>query len=618
MPLERIYRRYYVHLRGIQQELTKTKANGLSVVDTQFTEIVEDELQKVNQFTSLKQQELIMELQITNKNLQSFIRLLTGPKQNSATPETSSPKHALPELTEQEKRLFLGDMENLLSEISREIVHLHRYVRVNFSFLGRAALFFDELFTRSTSPWFLAQLIREPFASCDVDRLLVRLSLCWEKFRLASGIVNKTIKLGENSEAWKPPESFIRNTTKYWIRPNQVAAAKAFIVRFVPYLVFGFSSKDLEFLVNPLELSSSKRHDETEVKEGQLVSSVYLDSEGGYSYYNRLGRFEGAELTRCRWYGENDGNPYKEVFVERKTHHESWSGDCSAKERFSLPQKRVFDFLKGKVNIDQWAAHLAQSRGVSQTDKKIANLLRLGNDISAVISKYKLQPMVRTSYLRSAFQASDNNDVRFSLDVNLCMVDEFQPNFHPEPPWCRTAEEILGKDQVVRFPFAVLEVKLQCEQPAWVSQLLHESQAMMVYKFSKFQHGMAFLHRDKIGHYGLPHWVPDFENRGYVPGFSIPPSTRRDLTIGGFSSSQQQVNWGPQFKPAEPPSLSSSDASPIWRRSVSLQSSRYNKLFTATETRRSLLLANFYPGAKKISGRRTESARKHRQDGCSC
>lgn len=630
--LERRYRRYYVHLRGIQQELAKTKArlnppqeaaapqdhNLVLVPDSQFTEIVDDEVQKVNHFANLKQQELIMEIQIAAKNLNAFISILSGGPgsstqgQNVNTSMTAREARqsaaTLLNLTEQEKQSFLADMECLLTEVSREIVHLHRYVRVNFTYLCRASLVFDELFGRSTSAWFMAQLLKEPFASCDVDRLLVRLSLCWEKYRQATAVSKGTLKTGSEGP-WKPPESFIRNTTKYWVRPNQVAAAKAFIIKYVPYLIFGFSSKEMEFMVNPLALSATGRHDESEVKEGQLVSSVYLDSEGGYSYYNRLSRFEGAQLLRCRWYGENDGDPYKEIFIERKTHHEGWSGDNSAKERFSLPQKRVFDFLKGKVDIDEWAENLAASRGLSKSDKKIANLLRLGKDISSIITKHKLQPMVRTSYLRSAFQASDNNDVRFSLDVNLCMVDEFQPNFHPDPPWCRTAEEVLGKDQVVRFPFAVLEVKLQREQPAWVSQMLHESQAMMVYKFSKFQHGMAFLHRDKIGHYGLPHWIPEFENRGYVPGFSIPPpSTKRDATVEvgpGFSSSAHLATrsnvpaWN--LRQFEPLSLSSSDASPPWRRlRAEPSSARYGaKANVREESRRSLLLGSFYPGAKR-------------------
>lgn len=58
------------------------------------------------------------------------------------------------------------------------------------------------------------------------------------------------------------------------------------------------------------------------------------------------------------------------------------------------------------------------------------------------------------------------------MDTNLCMVDELIPNGHPFEPWCRVGEEICGKDQVVRFPYAVLEVKLRALQPPWVSNIL--------------------------------------------------------------------------------------------------------------------------------------------------
>lgn len=39
----------------------------------------------------------------------------------------------------------------------------------------------------------------------------------------------------------------------------------------------------------------------------------------------------------------------------------------------------------------------------------------------------------------------------------------------------------------------------------------------MVYKFSKFQHGMAFLHHSLVGHLGVPHWISDFDIRPGEP-----------------------------------------------------------------------------------------------------
>lgn len=97
--------------------------------------------------------------------------------------------------------------------------------------------------------------------------------------------------------------------------------------------------------------------------------------------------------TDCRWYGDNDGSPNKEIFIERKTHHESWTGEDSTKERFSMPQQKVFDFMKGRLDIDEWARKESQKKKLSE--KKLANILRLGHEIQNLILEQDLQPIVR-------------------------------------------------------------------------------------------------------------------------------------------------------------------------------------------------------------------------------
>ena len=57
----------------------------------------------------------------------------------------------------------------------------------------------------------------------------------------------------------------------------------------------------------------------------------------------------------CRWYGQ--GAP-KLVFVERKTHRESWKGEESVKERITLAENLVLPFLEGKYTIEQAQADL--------------------------------------------------------------------------------------------------------------------------------------------------------------------------------------------------------------------------------------------------------------------
>jgi hypothetical protein len=68
----------------------------------------------------------------------------------------------------------------------------------------------------------------------------------------------------------------------------------------------------------------------------------------------------------------------------------------------------------------------------------------------------------------------------------------------------------LPPDDVERFPYAVLEVKLQTQAgqqpPEWIRELTASHLVEAVPKFSKFIHGTAFLNPKRINL--LPYWMP--------------------------------------------------------------------------------------------------------------
>ena len=107
-----------------------------------------------------------------------------------------------------------------------------------------------------------------------------------------------------------------------------------------------------------------------------MITSVYFDNPELDVYHTRLERLQGATLVRARWYGENpdlsgvhgiyggeeneeDGDEHGcggcgkmesgDVFVERKTHHESWSLDGSVKERFRLERPHLAGYVSGRL-----------------------------------------------------------------------------------------------------------------------------------------------------------------------------------------------------------------------------------------------------------------------------
>lgn len=156
-----------------------------------------------------------------------------------------------------------------------------------------------------------------------------------------------------------------------------------------------------------------------------------------------------------------------------------------------------------------------------------------------MVSHDRLVPMIQTAYRRAAFQLPTSNDVRISLDTGMELSDEYlgPDNSGDWGSSSRGVRERRGERKAAgahQFPFAVLEIKLaRGSDPAWVSALLQTCHCIPVWKFSKFQHAMALLHRDKI--FVQPHWVtPWVKTFGTLAGGggSRRSDRRNDKTAG--------------------------------------------------------------------------------------
>lgn len=168
------------------------------------------------------------------------------------------------------------------------------------------------------------------------------------------------------------------------------------------------------------------------------------------------------------------------VFVERKTHNESWVQSDSVKQRFELPQRDVRAFLDGQLDVE------AELGGDAQR-------VALASETAALIKKRKLQPKVRTCYRRTAFQSSTSNAVRITFDVSLTLVAERSERI-PADRWCLAANASLGPLDVFDFPHAILEVKLQQPAPVWLDALLQSGLIVEAPSFSKFCTSLALLY----------------------------------------------------------------------------------------------------------------------------
>jgi SPX domain protein involved in polyphosphate accumulation len=286
-----------------------------------------------------------------------------------------------------------------------------------------------------------------------------------------------------------PPMSFVRKTTKYWVRLRDVELVKRLVgAELPPPQAFGGGAAGAP----------------------QLTNSVYLDNTEKELYRGRLNKDSQAVAIRLRWYGP--GEP-QTVYVERKTHKDDWGGENSLKERFALHARNVHAFLCGEFTVEDAEASM---HAQGKSDDEIAAMALLFGEVYEIIRSRRLEPEVRTQYMRLAWQSDANAKVRISMDTQLCMFLEnpaVGASTLESGRWFRDPLEPLLPDEVTWFPHAVLELKLgqaedddDEEAPEWVSELL-ASCCHEVHKFSKFVHGTATLLPGFIAQ--VPYWMDD-------------------------------------------------------------------------------------------------------------
>lgn len=208
-----------------------------------------------------------------------------------------------------------------------------------------------------------------------------------------------------------------------------------------------------------------------------------------------------------------------QIFVERKTHREDWTGEKSVKARFPMKEKHVNAYLAGDMTVG--AVFEKMRKEGKKSEQQIADWEALAKEIQYRAVTRNLTPVCRTFYHRTAFQLPGDARVRISLDTELSMIreDNLDGRRRAGNNWRRMDIGIdwpfrqLPPEDIERFPYAVLEVKLQTqagqEPPQWIRDLTASHLVEAVPKFSKFIHGCATLFPDRIRL--LPFWFPQMD-----------------------------------------------------------------------------------------------------------
>mmetsp|Transcript_31907 Transcript_31907/g.48936 ORF Transcript_31907/g.48936 Transcript_31907/m.48936 type:complete len:715 (+) Transcript_31907:208-2352(+) len=380
--------------------------------------------------------------------------------------------------------LDVKTVEKDADDIAEQFLQLEKYVNINFMGFHKILKKHDKhVPNHPCKAFFITRLHAQAWVRGDYSDVVVKLSTVYSRLRNDQAAA-------ENADE---SQSFLRQTSKYWVKTEDVSRVKYAILRHLP--VF-------------LQKSSTGESD------SQFTNSVYLDNDALELYHGRLDKSPGAIAIRLRWYGTGDPSL---VFVERKTHRDKWTGEVSVKERFIIKEEEVEQVMNNVYPIEQKKREMIEKKGKSQ--KEADEWEQLVREITQAIQAKQLVPTMRTQCMRTAFQIPFDATVRISLDTNLCMITERGYDIQGGKVWHRDPNGILAQNEITRFPHAILEIKLEIKEgsmgaPQWVSDLQNSGLIYEVHKYSKFIHGCAVLLPEDAQ--SVPYWIDDASIRNSI------------------------------------------------------------------------------------------------------
>lgn len=254
--------------------LSRSKENiGVDYTDENFLKTMDEQMAKVERFTL----EQVTALRASLKEIEGKLSSMTTEKMRS-------------------------NVENQTDKVAEDFLRLEKYVNINFMGFHKILKKHDKhIPSKPIKAFYVNRMHGQSWVRGDYSDVVVRLSSIYSSLR------NDQVNI-DNTDS--KSQSFLRSTTKYWVKTEDVSRVKYAILRHLP--VF-------------LQKTSTGESD------SQMTNSVYLDNDQLELYHGRLDKTPGAIALRLRWYGAGDP---KVVFVERKTHREKWTGEVSVKERF--------------------------------------------------------------------------------------------------------------------------------------------------------------------------------------------------------------------------------------------------------------------------------------------
>lgn len=420
----------------------------------------------------------------------------------------------------EEHRRAVQEVMKELDSISKDIERLQTFSRINFTGFLKAAKKHDRKRGRRyrVQPILQVRLSQVSFHSEDYTPLLHRLSAMYT-------FCHHILQIGQRDRHGSVVSIGRRETYsahKFWVHPDNLLEVKTMILRRLPVLIYHPQS---------LKVIDSTQKDPS-------ITSIYFDNPKFELYSQKVDKAAEASSLRLRWTGQLKEKPI--IHLEKKTVQD---GAESKEIKVPIKEKYIQSFLKGEYRLEKSVQKLADRYGPDS--EQVRSMQSNIDEIQEFIHERRLEPVLRASYTRAAFQIPGDDRIRVSLDTNLALIredalDEQRPCRDLES-WHRTDIDgnqlefpysSINKGEISRFPHALLEIKIRDSKATrnntWLSDLMSSHLVKEAPLFSKFAHGIAQLFEDQVN--SFPFWLSDLDT-----------DIRRDPEIAFQEEQQKQA-----------------------------------------------------------------------------
>ena len=444
--------------------------------ESKFVERLDENLEKVYSFQNEQYERLIGDVAKLEEELDQI--------QDSS------------EHDEQQVKSFVQSLD-VLTEGSKE---LEKYSRINYTGFVKIVKKHDKLHKIYTvRPLLNVRMQACPFNRENYSPLLFRLSALYAGVReLAvddSSLAKSVGTIDQNGSG--NGDSAASATYRFWVHPDNVMEVKTYILRRLPVLVF--SDQD------------AQDGESQGYQDDPTITQLYLDNKFFKLYLDKLEHKAGARSIFIQWYGNLKAQA--QLYLTR----ELTPGEDDAEvevDSFPIKEKYVKDFIAGEAVMDKQIK--------KKSDPEVFG--RIVKSIQADAVENSLEPILRATYTRTAFQIPGDDSVKVTLDTNIALIredalDSDRPCRDPETWHRRDIDEqgqeypfkSINKGEINRLPFGLLEIKVRRRtgrsEPTWIEDLAASHLVKAAPSFSKYAHGVATLFENHVNL--LPFWLPD-------------------------------------------------------------------------------------------------------------